>query len=160
AWKLLGESKHPRAGKLLEKGLDHRDEAVRVAAFEGLRRHAGPKDLRPLVLALKTGKADVGQRAVQALEALAKKDDQAMARLVEAIDSKSPEVRKAALAGLENVHDSKSPEASLTALNSSHADLRRLALVRLYQRKLLQDAGVQAALRWSGEDGDPEVRRV
>jgi ParB family chromosome partitioning protein len=160
ACKLLGESKHPRAGKLLEKGLDHRDEAVRIAAFEGLRRHAGPKDLRPLVLALKTGKADVGQRAVQALEGLAKKDDQAMARLVEAIDSKSPEVRKAALTSLENVHDSRSPEASLTALNSTHADLRRLALVRLYQRKLLQDASVQAALRWRGEDGDPEVRRV
>jgi ParB family chromosome partitioning protein len=160
ACKLLGEAKHPRAGKLLEKGLDHRDEAVRVAAFEGLRRHAGPKDLRPLVLALKTGKADVGQRAVQALEGLAKKDDQAMARLVEAIDSKSPEVRKAALTSLENVHDSRSPEASLTALNSTHADLRRLALIRLYQRKLLQDAGVQAALRWRGEDGDPEVRRV
>lgn len=160
ACKLLGEAKHPRAGKLLEKGLDHRDEAVRVAAFDGLRRHAGPKDLRPLVLALKTGKADVGQRAVQALEGLAKKDDQAMARLVESIDSKAPEVRKAALTSLENVHGSRSPEASLTALKSTHADLRRLALVRLYQRKLLQDTNVQAALRWRGEDGDPEVRRV
>jgi hypothetical protein len=91
---------------------------------------------------------------------LAKKDDQAMARLVEAIDSKSSEVRRAALTSLENVHDSRSPEASLTALSSTHADLRRLALVRLYQRKLLHDASVQAALRWRGEDGDPEVRRV
>jgi ParB family chromosome partitioning protein len=160
ACKLLGESKHPRAGKLLEKGIHHRDEAVRVAAFEGLCRHAGPNDLRPLVLALKTDKADVGQRAVKALEGLAKKDDQAMARLVEAIDSRSPEVRRAALTSLENVHDSRSPEASLTALNSTHADLRRLALVRLFQRKLLSDARVQAALRWRGEDGDPEVRRV
>jgi ParB family chromosome partitioning protein len=160
ACKLLGESKHPRAGSVLEAGLNHRDEAVRIAAFEGLRRHAGPKDLRPLVLALKTDRADVGQLAVQALEGLAKKDDQAMTRLIETIDAKPPEVRRAALASLEKVHDAKSPEASLTALSSRYADLRRLALLRLYQRKMLQDTNVQAALRWRGEDGDGEVRRV
>src|SRR5262249_1479977 len=79
ACQLLCESHHPRAAKALEKGLEHADEKVRVAAFEGLRRHAGPKDLRPMLLALKAGKADVGQRAVQALEPLAPKDDQAMA---------------------------------------------------------------------------------
>jgi ParB family chromosome partitioning protein len=160
ACRLLGESAHPHAAKALEKGLQHKEEAVRVLAFDGLRRHAGPNDLRPLALALKADKADVGVRAVQALEGLAAKDDQAMARLTGALQSAVPEVRRAALASLEKVHAADSPEASLTALGSSHADLRRLALVRLFQRGLLNDPRAQAALRWRGDDGDPEVRRV
>jgi ParB family chromosome partitioning protein len=97
---------------------------------------------------------------VQALEALAKKDDQAMARLTGALQSNVSEVRQAALASLENVHGKDSPEASLTALGTSHADLRRLALLRLFQRHLLHDPRAQAALRWRGDDPDPEVRRV
>jgi ParB family chromosome partitioning protein len=160
ACRLLGESGHPHAAKALEKGLQHKEEAVRVLAFDGLRRHAGPNDLRPLTLALKADKPDVGVRAVQALEGLAAKDDQAMARLTGALQSAVPEVRQAALASLEKVHPADSPEASLTALGSPHADLRRLALVRLHQRHLLHDQRAQAALRWRGDDGDAEVRRV
>jgi ParB family chromosome partitioning protein len=38
--------------------------------------------------------------------------------------------------------------------------LRRLALVRLFERKLLHDPRVQSALRWRGDDPDAEVRRV
>src|SRR5262249_50903842 len=139
ACQLLGEAPDPRAARALEKGLQHKEEAIRVLAFEGLRRHAGPKDLRPLGLALKVDKADVGVRAVQALEGLAGADDQAMARLMGALQSAVPEVRQAALASLEKIHGPKSPEASLIALGASHADLRRLALVRLFERKLLDD---------------------
>jgi ParB family chromosome partitioning protein len=160
ACRLLTESAHPRAATALEKGLGHRDEAVRIMAFDGLRRHLGPKDLRPLVLALKAGKADVGCRAVQALEELAPKDGQARARLLGALEEKTPEVRRAALSSLEKVEGADSPQASLTALGTPHADLRRLALVRLFERKLLHDPRVQAALRWRGEDSDAEVRRV
>jgi ParB family chromosome partitioning protein len=160
ACQLLGESKHARAAKLIERGLNHKDEAVRLASFDGLRHHMGASDVYPMILALKTERPDVGQKAVQALAELAPKDDQALARLVETIDHKAPEVRRAVLAGLESVHDKKSPEASLTALASKHADLRRLALLRLFQRKLLPDARVQAALRWRGDDSDGEVRRV
>lgn len=160
ACQLLGESKVPRAGKLLENGLRHRDEAVRLSAFDGLRRHAGSDALRPLALALKAERADVGQRAVHALEQLAPKDDQAMARLVEALEAKEPEVRRAALAALENVHGTDSPDASLLAMKSTKADVRRLGLLRLHQRKLLHDPRAQAAVRWRGDDADPEVRRV
>jgi ParB family chromosome partitioning protein len=160
ACRLLGESVHPRAAKALEKGLLHNDEAVRVLAFEGLLRHAGPGDLRPLALALKADKADVGVRAVQALEALAAGDEQARARLAGALHSAVPEVRRAALSSLENVHGAGSPEPSLAALGSPHADLRRLALLRLYRRGLLSDPRAVAALRWRGDDADPEVRRV
>jgi ParB family chromosome partitioning protein len=160
ACRLLGESKHPQAAKALEGKLRNKQEAVRLAAFEGLRRHAGPEDLRPLVLALEAEKADVGRRAVEALEELAARDDRALARLVTALESKTPEVRRAALESLEKVHGPSSPEPSLSALKAPHADLRRLALLRLFQRQLLHDPRAQAALRWRGEDPDPEVRRV
>jgi ParB family transcriptional regulator, chromosome partitioning protein len=160
ATKLLSDSGHPRAAKLLEKGVGHGDEAVRVASFEGLRKHLGADDLRPLDLALKADKADVGRLAVRALAPLAARDDQALARLVAALDAKTWEVRQEALAVLEKVHDAHSPEASLTALQSKYSDLRRLALVRLYQRKLLGDASVRSALRRAAEDADPEVRRT
>jgi ParB family chromosome partitioning protein len=160
ACRLLGESQHPRAVRALEEGLENTSEEVRLLAFDGLRRHAGPNDLRPLALALKVEKPDVGVRAVEALEALAAKDDQAMARLTGALHANVPEVRRAALASLEKVHGGDSPEASLVALGSPHADLRRLALLRLLQRRLLHDSRAQAALRWRGDDPDPEVRRV
>lgn len=160
AGRLLGEAAHPRAAKALEKALGHKDEAVRVAAFDALVRRAGPDDQRPLLLALKAGKADVGRRAVEALAGRAGRDEQARAGLVGALAADTPEVRRAALTGLEGVYAADVPDASLAALTTPHADLRRLALVRLYQRKLLNDARVQAGLRWRGEDPDPEVRRV
>ena len=130
------------------------------SAFDGLRQHAGPNDLRPLALALKADKADVGVKAVQALESLAGKDDQAMARLIGALQSNVAEVRQRHWTSLEKVHGKDSPEASLSALGTPHADLRRLALLRLFQRRLLHDPRVQAALRWRGDDPDTEVRRV
>jgi ParB family chromosome partitioning protein len=160
ATRLLGEAKHLRAAPLLEKWLNFSDEAVRVAALEGLRKQLGEQDLRPLDLALKVEKADVGRVAVQALESLAKNDDQALARLTEALNAKTLEVRQQALAGLEKVHDSQSPEANLLALNSKHGDLRRLTLIRLFQRGMLQHAKVQSALRWRTEDKEAEVRRA
>ncbi|WP_406694960.1 HEAT repeat domain-containing protein [Singulisphaera sp. Ch08] len=156
----LGGSKHPRAAKLLEPWLGESGEAVRLAALEGLRRHLGETDLRPLDLALKVEKADVGCEAVRALETLAKQDDRAFARLLETLNARPAEVRQAALASLETVYDARSPEASLVALNSKHADVRRLAIVRLFQRGMLKDQGVQTALRRRGEDEDPEVRRT
>ncbi len=159
ATQLLGDAANPRAAKALEKRLNHADEAVRIAALTGLRKHLGDSDLRPLDLALKTDKPDVGKLAVAALEQLAAKDDQALTRLVETLDAKTLEVRRAALASLERVHGGAA-EANLIALNSKHADLRKFTLIRLFQRKLLQDAKVQAALRRRAEDADADVRRT
>lgn len=160
ATQLLGSSKHPRAPRLIEEQLSHSDEAVRLAALEGLRKHLGEQDLRPLELALKVEKADVGRAAVQGLEALAQRDDQALARLTEALGAGTPEIRQAALTSLERVYPGDSPEADLTGLGSVHADVRRLALIRLFQRRLLGQPRVQAALRWRMEDADAEVRRT
>jgi ParB family chromosome partitioning protein len=160
AAQLLGKSANPRAVKALEGGLKHNDEAVRVASLDGLRRHLGADDLRPIDLALKTERADIGKLAVQALEKLAQRDDQALTRLTATLDVTTPEVRQAALTSLEKAFDAKSPEADLVGLGSKHADVRRLALVRLFQRQLLQNPKVQSALRWRGGDADAEVRRT
>ncbi len=160
AAEILGASGRPRASTLLEPGLGHRDEAVRVAAFLGLRRHSGPTSLRPIDLALKAEQADVGKLAVEALAPLAKGDDLALARLTSALDSRTAEVRLAAFVALESAYDAESPEANLIALGSKQADVRRGALLRLDRRKLLADPTVQSALRRSFDDPDPLLRQV
>ncbi|MCI0463005.1 MAG: HEAT repeat domain-containing protein [Gemmataceae bacterium] len=158
--RLLGKSKHPRASKLLEGCLKHADEAVCVAALQGLRRHLGESDLRPLELALRADKAKVGEAAVAALQELAPKDDQALGRLTEALDHKVPQVRLAALGALEQVHGEQKPTADLIAVGTKHADVRRQALVRLFRRKLVREPGVEAAVRWRLEDQDADVRKT
>lgn len=157
---LIAESGHPRAAKILEENLKHNDEAVRRTALAGLLKLSEVGDLRPLDLALDANKADIGCEAISELEKLAKKDDRALARLEKALDRQTREVRRAALMSLEAVHGKTSPESDLIGLKSKHADLRRLALVRLFQRKLLDQARVQSALRRSGEDGNADVRRT
>ena len=160
AVQLLGRSDHPRAPALLEGLFSHAEAAVRSAAFEGLRRQRGEADLRVLDLALKAEKPEIGKLAVEALEGLASKDDQALSRLTTALSAKTPEVRQAALIALESAYPAGSPEASLAALGTVHADVRRAALLRLFARKLLGDPAVQSALRRRAEDSDADVRRV
>jgi ParB family chromosome partitioning protein len=157
---LLGKATNPRAARLLEDWLKHPDEAVCVAALHGLRRHLGQDHLRPLELALKVEKAKVGEAAVEGLQGLAAKDDQALARLTEALDHKVSQVRLAALGALEKVYGADSPEANLLALTSKHADVRRATLVRLFRRQMARTPRVQAALRWRLEDQDADVRKT
>ena len=160
ATSLLGATKNPRAVKPLEELLEANDEQVRLAALAGLRAHEGEASLRPLELALEAKKRDVGAAAVTALTALAKGDDQAMARLIQALDDDPVEVRAAALAGLEELFPAPSAEAEIIALRSRRADIRRLSLVRGFQRKLLGEAEVLAALRRHEGDPDADVRRA
>jgi ParB family chromosome partitioning protein len=156
----LGAAAHPRAATLLEKLLAHRDEAVRVAAFTGLRGHLGGSSLKPIDLALAAEKADVGRLAVEELQGLAAHDDQALARLADALEAKTPEVRLAAVVALEAVHEPGTAASNLAALGSKHSDVRRAALVRLFRRDLLGDPAVGPALHRRLEDADPEVRRA
>ena len=160
ATELLGSSGNPRAVKHLEKLLRVRQEAVRMKALKGLRTLEGEENLRPLKLALDVGRADVGKAAVGGLRQLAKKDDQAFTLLIEALEKNPYEVRAAALMALEALHPGKSPAANLRGLRSKQTDIRRLALTRLYQRKMLNLPEVQSALRQHGEDSDSGVRQV
>jgi ParB family chromosome partitioning protein len=163
---LLGATKSPRAVKPLEGLLGAPEEQVRLAALAGLRALEGQGSLRPLELSLGKKKRDIGTAAVAALAELAVGSELAMARLVAALDDEPVEVRAAAVAALEALHDAqagkKAPAAAsgLVALRSKRADIRRLALVRFFQRKLLADAEVQAALRRHEGDADADVRRA
>ena len=160
ATELLGASNNPRAIKLLEPLLRASEEAVRLAALAGLRKLEGADSLRIFDLALAVGKRDVGTAAITALAELARKDDLAFTRLVGALSGQPREVRVAALAALEDLHEKTSPEAELIALRATQADIRRTALVRFYQRKMLGLAEVQAALRRFSADSDAGVRQA
>jgi ParB family chromosome partitioning protein len=160
ATELLGASGSPRAVKLLEPLLQANEEAVRLAALAGLRKLEGQDSLRILDLALAASKRDIGVVAVEALAPLARKDDLALAKLTEALGRNPREVRLAALVALEALHDAKSPAAELIALRANQADIRRTALVRFYQRDMLDLPEVQAALRRFSADGDAGVRQA
>ncbi|QDU21891.1 HEAT repeat domain-containing protein [Urbifossiella limnaea] len=160
AAQLLAASPNPRAVALLEAAVRHKDEKVRVEAFRGLQTHLGADTLKPIDLALTAGKPDVGVLAVAALGPLAARDDQALARLTDALDHAAWDVRKAALAALEAVFPAPSPEAGLAALGSKHGDVRAAALVRFFERGQLADPRATAAVRRRLEDDDSGVRRV
>lgn len=155
---LLGQSGNPRAVAELEALLHASTPDVRLAALTGLRALRGTAELEPLDQALETSHAELGVAAVEALTPLAKKDEDAQARLVRAIDHKTREVRFAALAALESLARKADPSPSLTALKSRHADLRGFALLRCHQRGLLKNDLVQGVLRKHGEDKDANVR--
>lgn len=156
ATELIGASEHKDAPAMLERRIDHRDEAVRLAALAGLRRQLGKAELRPLSLAL--NHPSVGPVAVKALAELAKTDDQAMTLLTGSIDASLAETRLTAVDALESVYPADSADANLVALESDHGDVRRMALIRLLQRKLLSEARVQSAIRRAGDDAEPDVR--
>jgi len=160
AAQLVAASPNPRAVALLEAAVRHKDEKVRVEAFRGLQKHLGADSLKPIDLALKAGKPDVGVLAVAALGPLAARDDQALARLTDALDHAAWDVRKAAIAGLEAVFPAPSPEAGLAALGSKHGDVRAAALVRFFERNQLADPRATAAVRRRLEDDDSGVRRA
>lgn len=157
---LLAKSDHPRAARLLEPLLKHRDEKVRAEALDGLRRSSGADDLHPLTLAISAERANIGVAAVKALGALAKKDELARQLLVRTLSRNPEEVRRAALLQLESVFAKDSPEPSVIAIKSDKADMRQLALIRSYQRKLLDNSRIAGVVRRSGEDPHADVRRT
>lgn len=155
---LLGQSGNPHAVSHLEAQLNAHTPEVRLAALTGLRALRGAADLESLDQGLAAGHADVGVAAVEGLTPLAKKDEDAEARLIGALNHRTREVRFAALAALESLARKADPTPSLAALKSRHADLRGFALLRFHQRGLLSNDQVQGALRKHGEDADANVR--
>jgi len=160
ATELLGASGNARAVKPLASLLCASEEAVRLEALAGLRALEGQTSLRPLRLALSAGHRDIGVVAIQALVVLAKADDIALDRLIEALSDDPSEVRVAALLALETLYASTSPQAPLLGLRSSKSDIRRLALIRCWQRSLVSRPEVQAALRRYSADPDAGVRKT
>ena len=153
----LGRVENRRAVPHLEELLRSDTEAVRWASLLGLRRHVGEAELRPLSLALQAGYPDVGMEAVRALSGPAASDEQAHVLLVGALSHRAQGVREAALGALETLHPGD-PTASRLGLRSSVASLRWLALLRLFQRGLLEAADRE--IRAATEDEDADVRQA
>ena len=149
---------HGMVAASLENFLSHSDKAIRVAALDGLRAQLGEKNLHPLKLAL--DHETIGPVAVMALAKLAKSDDQAMTMLMRSLQNKQRETRISAIEALETLYPDDSSEPSLLSLDSKHADVRELAIVRLFQRKLLSEGRVRSALRRAGDDPNESVRKI
>ena len=158
--KLVAKAKHPRALSLLEAATkDTRHDAVRQQAFKAWEGKVAADDLRPYEVALATNQLDIGKEALKVLAALAKDQPRAEQLLVQALNHKQAALRLTALSLLEGIYGN-SPKASLQALNVAQPDLQRAALIRLYQRKLLQDMEVQRALLLAQADNDANLRHT
>ena len=155
----LVASARPIATKVLQPLLKHDDAAVRLAVFAGLCQREWSDPIEPMRLALKVNLANAGVAAVNRLAELATKDENANRLLIESISHGVTEVRVASQMLLEQVMGASSPEANLVALTAKQGDARSLALVRLFQRKMLADRRVEAAIRRAGEDTDAVVRQ-
>ncbi|MDF1660140.1 MAG: HEAT repeat domain-containing protein [Planctomycetota bacterium] len=159
--KLIADLGNLRTMTSLEQLLNSADEGVREEALTGLRSLEGQESIRPLQLAIKTGKKDVGLRAITGLEELSSSNDQALVELTKALEVNTTEIRTAALVSLENVYGSEQlSEAHLTGLRSSKADIRSLSLTWAFQKGLLDEEAIQAALRRHGEDDSADVRHT
>ncbi|WP_298609700.1 HEAT repeat domain-containing protein [uncultured Thiothrix sp.] len=158
--KLVAKAKHPRALNLLEAATkDTRHDTVRQQAFKAWEGKVAADDLRPYEVALATNQLDIGKEALTVLAALAKEQPRAEQMLVQALNHKQAALRLTALSLLEKLYGD-SPKASLQALAVAQADLQRAALIRLYQRKLLQDMEVQRALLLAQSDNDANLRHT
>lgn len=158
--KLIAKAKHPRALTLLEAATkDTRHDTVRQLAFNAWQNKVAAEDLHPYQTALATNQLDIGKEALKVLAALAKDQASAKQMLVQALNHKQAALRLTALSLLEAV-DGDSPKASLQALSVAQPDLQRAALIRLYQRNLLQDMEVQRALLLAQADNDANLRHT
>lgn len=158
---LLIKSTHTESTLLLESLLyDNRHIGLREKIFSGLLKRATKGDLRPFEKALDTGFFDVGSQALEGLAKRAKKEPRAEQALVKALNHRQAELRLLALSLLEKVYARSSPRASLLALKIHYSDLQRAALIRLYQRKLLEDIDVKRAILLSQSDKDEHLRHT
>ena len=158
--KLVAKSKHPRALSLLATATqDTRHDTVRQQAFKAWVSQLAIDDLQPYERALATRQLDIGKQALTALATLAKDQPRAEQILVQALSHPKASLRLYALSLLEAIYG-LSPKASLQALKVAHPDLQSAALIRLYQRQLLQDLEVQRALLLAQADQDAKLRHT
>lgn len=158
--KRVAKAKHPRALSLLEAATkDTRHDTVRQQAFKAWESKVAADDLRPYEVALATNQLDIGKEALKVLAALAHEQPRAEQMLVQALSHKQGILRLTALSLLETVYG-ESPKASLQALSIPQPDLQRAALIRLYQRNLLQEMEVQRALLLAQSANDANLRHT
>ena len=158
----LSFASHPYSTELLEHLLAYKKQpSVRKLAFEALLKRAATGDLSPYEKAIAVEFADTAEQALESLAKRAKKEPRAIAPMVGALQFHSHQrVRLLALSLLEKVYDKTSPKASLQALQSRYADLQRAALIRLFQRKMLDDINVKRAILLAQDHADAQLRHT
>ncbi|HHL19035.1 MAG TPA: hypothetical protein ENJ33_04805, partial [Thiothrix sp.] len=158
---LATKAKHPHAVTLLEDALcDRKHESIRRLAFAGLEKQAKVDDLGYLSLVLQHNYEDIGRLALSKLVVLAKKQARAELLLLEALNHKEWRLREFALSVLETLYSKKDPKAGLQALKSRYADLKRAAMIRLFQRGLLDMSEVKRAIALLQDHNDALVRHT
>jgi ParB family chromosome partitioning protein len=169
AVELLCKSKHPKHREQLLLCLGNLNEPVRRSIFEYLAKtEEDSNELLALCnTAISGDYADIGCEAVKVLQKLSTSKSEsdsfgnrARGAIVDAIESKTVEIRRSAVLALESVYDKGSARANLIAMQSKQADSRRIGLIRLMQRKLLGDADAAAGIRRKIEDADADVRKT
>lgn len=161
--KLIDQSTHGKANLLLETGLsDQRHDSVRKLAFNALvTRFKDQLDpLHPLLKALATQHTDIALLALKSLGEYASTNPRAEQALAKALQHAQRSVRLKALNLLESLYPSTDPKADLLALQSTQTDIQRAALIRLYQRQLLNSFEVQRALTRQQEHDNEAVRHT
>lgn len=158
---LVSASKHAQSTLILESLLnDKSNEKVRQQALKGLLARAAKDDLRPYEKVLETKFIDTATIALQALAKIAKKEPRAEQLLFQGLQHSQATIRLLTLSLLEGLYGKSSPKASLIALKSSYSDLQRAALIRLYQRNVLNDPEVKQVLLLTQEAQEPQLRHT
>jgi ParB family chromosome partitioning protein len=158
---LATQAKHPHSITVLEDALcDHKHESIRRLAFAGLEKQAQAEDLGYLSLVLQYNYDDIGRLALTKLATLAKKQPRAEQLLLEALNHQQWCLREFALSVLETLYRKKDPKAGLQALKSRYADLQRAAMIRLFQRGLLDVIEVKRAIALLQDHQDALVRHT
>ncbi|MBH1969803.1 hypothetical protein FK216_01165 [Moraxellaceae bacterium AER2_44_116] len=159
----LCASKHAKASVFLEACLtDKTHDVIRLAAFASLSERAedSPDPLRHCLKALETPYLDIGELALKQLAQKAQIYRQAEQHIVASLQHSHRVIRHLALSLLEQLAPANDPKASLQALQSQHNDLQRAALIRLYQRKLLNHMEVQRTVVLLQDHSDALVRQT
>ncbi|MEY2864320.1 MAG: hypothetical protein RLY58_2027, partial [Pseudomonadota bacterium] len=157
------QSQHPQSTLALEDLLkDKLHPSVRLMAFQALTERAAqrPDPLHHAVLALASGDVPMGQLALQQLAVHAATLPRAEQDIQQALQHPQADIRHLALHLLEQRHAKDDPKASLLALQSPFANTQRAALIRLYQRQLLQHLEVKRSVVLLQEHRDPLVRQT
>ena len=140
--------------KVLERGISHNQDEVRVAASYGAG-WAGLEGLVPkLAKALKDSQLDVKHNAVMALGRIATPD--AVKLLARSITDKRGEVRIGSVRALADIRTPDSTQALLKAVRDEKYMIRVMA-VRAVARRTTEDGVVNALLR-AIKDADYGVR--
>lgn len=146
----------------------HANDNVRNIAFSALQSRAttttAGSPLRYLQLALDSKFEDINRLAIAEYIKVATSEPtlqpQILPILQHTLNYGLPMVARQALSGLETLLPSDSPKADLLALASSKSDIQQAGLIRLYQRKLLDNFEVKRQLVLLQTSEDMVVRQT